>query len=115
MDRQSQAQSGFFHRRGAQLAAASLRPIGLRENRRDAMARVHDALECGNREHWGAQKNQDHSPAFTNLRTLRRIKSRFRALTWLIYKRPFRWSISWQKARAKSSSPVVSKGSPLTF
>ena len=79
-----------FTGEAANCAAAPLRPIGLREHRQHAMAGFDDPFECGNGKRWGAQKNQLHSPAFTNFRTLRRIRSRFRALTWLMYSRPFR-------------------------
>src|SRR5580658_927353 len=113
--RQSKSQSGFFHRRCGHFAAATLRAIRLREHCRYAMASFDDTLQCGNRKAGSAHKNQDHSPAFTSLRTLRRIKSRLRALTWLMYRRPFRWSISWQNARASSSSPFISNHSPWMF
>src|SRR6516165_4462151 len=56
-----------------------------------------------------------HSPAFTILRILRFIMSRFSALMWLMYSFPLRWSVSCSKARASSSSPVTSNVSPLRF
>ena len=68
-----------------QLASASFRPIGLREHGQNAVACRDDRLPAWARRTIGVpRKTQLHSPAFTNFRTLRRIRSRFSALTWLI-------------------------------
>ena len=91
MHRQSQAQRGFLHWR--RIASCPPRPFGRSgcvNTAEDAMAGLDHAFERRNRERGRAEKNQVHSPAFTNLRTLRRIRSRFSALTWLMYRLPFR-------------------------
>ena len=116
MDRQSQAAARLPSPAKRQLSAASFGPVGLREHGQNAMARLDDPLERGNRERGGAQKNQrPFSTPFTELADLAPDQVALEGADVADVRRPFRWSISWQKARASRSSPVISNDSPLTF
>src|SRR6202042_1700633 len=96
--------------------AAALWTVWLRDDQLQLISRGGQALERGHGELGRAAEDQlhSHSPARTSFLILRLIRSRLRALTWLMKRRPLRWSISWQNARARRSSPDFSNQFPST-
>ena len=61
---------------------------------------------------WEAIRRSKDPPAFIILLTLRLIESRLSRLRCLMKSTPFRWSVSWQKARARRSASGWWRQSP---
>src|SRR5437016_10437740 len=94
--------------------ASPLRTVRLGNDKLDSEALGGELLQGRNGELRSAAKHQlhFHSPSRMSFLILRLIRSRLRPLTWLMNNFPFRWSVSWRKARANNPSPVCSNHSP---
>src|SRR5215469_2838477 len=106
---QAQLESLLLHRRSSEFEAASPRPVGLRRDQADCEFRRGQPFERRHRESGGSAEDEIerlrhgimvinaamiqefyHSPALASLRILRLMRSRLRALIWLIYSLPFK-------------------------
>ena len=116
-------QTGFecrlFHRGAADVLAAPARSVRLRDDSFHRKFRMRGKPpERGYGEFRRATKDDAHhghprepdyqSPVFRNLRTRRLIRSLLSMLRCWMKRIPFKWSISWQKARASNPSPRIS-------
>src|ERR1700730_5765513 len=127
VNRKFRGQVYLFYWREHDLLPASAGPVRLSEHGGNfEIGLFEEKLQGRNCELRGAAENQAqaplvatgtarvyHSPSFRSFLILRLMMSRFSMPRCCRNRIPFKWSISWQKARASKFSPRSSNFSPL--
>jgi len=99
-----------FNRAWLQLLSSSRRTIRLRENGAYIVRMVEQRLKRGTANVGVPRKItriRYQSPVFANFLILFLISVLLRELRWSIKRIPFKWSISWQRQRARRPSASI--------
>ena len=109
-DRDPRFQSHFLYRAGGQLHTPALGPVRLGIGPYHLEAVCQDPFQAGGRNVRSAHKDNTHGHP-SSLCSLISSSVRYRSMI-SVYTMPSRWSSSWQKHRAISSSPSTSNSLP---
>ena len=109
-DRDPRVQGHFLHRAGGQLHAPALGPVRLGIDPYHLEAVCQNPFQAGGRNVRSAHKDNTHGQP-SSLCSLISSSVRYRSMI-SVYTMPSRWSSSWQKHRAISSSPSTSNSLP---
>ena len=105
-----------LHRWGLRSLPATGGPVGLRQETNHLGGLVcKEGYQCGHGKTWGSQEDHPdhhHSPALTSFLIFRLMRSRLSREIRSRYRRPSRWSISWEMTRARRPSASLSTSSP---